>query len=155
MFFVNYLLHKPCLIYTLWTNFNMKQLIFIAVSLILLTGCKKAIEKKAEDAILKAMTDGQWAVTSFTTNGTDITSDFSAYKFQYFDNYTVNAIKTGVVEKTGTWQGDVNTMSISADFPNALNPLLLLNGTWHITDNSWTYVRATMSVGSEVRTLRL
>ena len=133
----------------------MKQLIFIAVSLILLTGCKKTIEKKAEDAILKAMTDGQWAVTSFTTNGTDITSDFSAYKFQYFDNYTVNAIKTGVVEKTGTWQGDVNTMSISADFPNALNPLLLLNGTWHITDNSWTYVRATMSVGSEVRTLRL
>ncbi len=133
----------------------MKQLIFIAVSLILLTGCKKAIEKKAEDAILKAMTDGQWAVTSFTTNGTDITSDFSAYKFQYFDNYTVNAIKTGVVEKTGTWQGDVNTMSISADFPNTLNPLLLLNGTWHITDNSWTYVRATMSVGSEVRTLRL
>src|SRR5258708_7313399 len=133
----------------------MKQLIFILVSLALLTGCRKTIEKKAQDAILKAMTDGQWVITSFTSNGTDITSDFSAYKFQYFDNYTVNAIKTGVVEKTGTWQGDVNTMSISANFPSALNPLLLLNGTWLVSDYSWTYVKATMTIGSEVRTLRL
>ena len=133
----------------------MKQLIFILVSLALLTGCRKTIEKKAQDAILKAMTDGQWVITSFTSNGTDITSDFSAYKFQYFDNYTVNAIKTGVVEKTGTWQGDVNTMSISANFPSALNPLLLLNGTWLVSDYSWTYVKATMTIGSEVRALRL
>jgi exonuclease III len=133
----------------------MKRLIFILTGLILLAGCKKAVEKKAEDAILKAMTDGQWAITSFTINGTDITSDFTAYKFQYFDNYTVNAINNGTVEKTGTWLGDVNTMNISADFPNATNPLLLINGTWHITDNSWTYVKATMTVGSELRTLRL
>jgi len=133
----------------------MKLFIFILASLVSLAGCKKTIEKKAEDAILKAMTDGQWAVTNFTINGTDITSDFTAYKFQYFDNYTVNAIKNGAVENTGTWLGDVNSMSISANFPNATNPLLLINGTWHITDNSWTYVKATMTVGTEVRTLRL
>ena len=133
----------------------MKQFIFILTSLVFLVGCKKTIEKKAEDAILKAMTDGQWAITSFTINGTDITSDFTAYKFQYFDNYTVDAIKNGTVEKTGTWMGDVNTMNISANFPSASNPLLLINGTWHITDNSWTYVKATMTVGTEVRTLRL
>ena len=42
------------------------------------------------------MTDGQWVITNFTSNGTDLTSDFSSYKFQYFDNYTVNAIKNGV-----------------------------------------------------------
>ena len=35
-----------------------------------------------------------------------ITSDFSAYKFQYYSNYTVDAIKNGVVEKTGTWDGE-------------------------------------------------
>ncbi len=133
----------------------MKKHILIILSLVLLTACKKTIEKKAEDAILKAMTDGQWVITNFTTNGTDITSDFTGYKFQYFSDYTVDAIKNGTVEKTGTWLGDANTMNISADFPNAVNPLLLLNGTWHITDNSWTYVKATMTVGSEVRTLRL
>jgi hypothetical protein len=46
-------------------------------------------------------------------------------------------------------------MSIVASFPNATNPLVLLNGTWHVTDNSWTYVKATMTVGTEVRSLRL
>ena len=133
----------------------MKKLTLIILGAILLTSCKKLVEQKAQDAILKAMTDGQWVITNFTSNGTDLTSDFSSYKFQYFDNYTVNAIKNGTVDKTGTWQGDVNTMSISANFANAVNPLLLLNGTWHITDNGWTYVDATMTVGSEVRTLKL
>jgi len=132
----------------------MKQLLII-ISLACLTGCKKVIEKKAETAIMNAMTDGQWVITTFISNGTNITTDFSAYRFQYFTNYTVNAIKSGTVENTGNWEGDVNTMSIFANFPNATNPLLLLNGTWHVTDNSWTYVKATMTVGSETRTLRL
>jgi len=132
----------------------MKQLLII-ISLACLTGCKKVIEKKAETAIMNAMTDGQWVITTFTSNGTNITTDFSAYRFQYFSNYTVNAIKSGTVENTGNWEGDVNTMSIFANFPNATDPLLLLNGTWHVTDNSWTYVKATMTIGSETRTLRL
>ena len=132
----------------------MKQLLII-ISLACLTGCKKVIEKKAETAIMNAMTDGQWVITTFISNGTNITTDFSAYRFQYFTNYTVNAIKSGNVENTGNWEGDVNTMSIFANFPNATNPLLLLNGTWHVTDNSWTYVKATMTVGNETRTLRL
>jgi len=132
----------------------MKQLLII-ISLACLTGCKKVIEKKAETAIMNAMTDGQWVITTFISNGTNITTDFSAYRFQYFTNYTVNAIKSGNVENTGNWEGDVNTMSIFANFPNATNPLLLLNGTWHVTDNSWTYVKATMTIGNETRTLRL
>ena len=132
----------------------MKQLLII-ISLACLTGCKKVIEKKAETAIMNAMTDGEWTITTFISNGTNITTDFSAYQFQYFSNYTVNAIKSGTVENTGNWEGDVNTMSIFANFPNATNPLLLLNGTWHVTDNSWTYVKATMTIGNETRTLRL
>ena len=133
----------------------MKKLSFVVVAVILLSGCHKIIEQKAQDAIVKAMTQGQWEITNFTSNGTDMTANFSGYTFQYLENYTVNAIKNGTVEKTGTWQEDVNTMSISANFPNAVDPLLLLNGTWHITENSWTYVKATMTVGSEIRTLRL
>ena len=133
----------------------MKNFVIITLGFFFLTGCKKIVEKQAENAIVKAMTDGQWVITSFTTDSTDITGDFTSYKFQYFANYTVDAIKNGTVEKTGTWQGDANTMSISANFSGASNPILLLNGTWHITDNSWTYVKATMTVNSEVRTLRL
>jgi hypothetical protein len=129
--------------------------LLIILSFVLLAGCKKLIEKKAENAIMKAMTDGQWVITSFISNDSNITNDFSPYRFQYFDNYTVDAIKNGTVENTGNWDGDVNTMNIMASFPNATNPLLLLNGTWHVTDNSWTYVEATMTVGSTTRSLRL
>jgi hypothetical protein len=133
----------------------MKKSFLIIISVLLLAGCKRAIKDVAENAILNAMTDGQWAVTSFTTNGTDITTDFSSYRFQYFRNYNVDAIKNGTVEKTGSWQADPAAMNISANFTNVTDPLLLINGTWHITDNSWTYVKATMTIGTEVRTLRL
>jgi hypothetical protein len=129
--------------------------ILIILSLICLAGCKKTIEKKAENAIMNAMTDGQWVITSFVAGDSDITSTFSPYRFQYFSNYTVDAIKNGIVENTGSWDGDYNSMSIVANFPNATNPLLLLNGTWHVTNNSWTYVVATMTVGNSTRSLRL
>jgi len=132
----------------------MKPLLIIS-SLVLLCSCKKAIEKRAENAIMKAMTDGQWVITSFISDGSNITNDFSPYRFQYFDNYTVDAIKNGTVESTGNWDGDVNAMNIIASFPNATNPLVLLNGTWHVTDNSWTYVKATMTTGTTTRSLRL
>ena len=135
-------------------KFSMKPLLII-LSLICLAGCKKTIEKKAENAIMKAMTDGQWVITSFISDGSNITTDFSTYRFQYFSNYTVNAIKSGTVEATGNWDGDASAMNIIANFPNVTDPLLLLNGTWHITDNSWTYVEATMTVGNTIRSLRL
>jgi len=141
-------------IYILSIQFFMKSLLII-LSLICLAGCKKTIEKKAENAIMKAMTDGQWVITSFISDGSNITTDFSTYRFQYFSNYTVNAIKSGTVEATGNWDGDASAMNIIANFPNVTNPLLLLNGTWHITDNSWTYVEATMTVGNTIRSLRL
>jgi hypothetical protein len=133
----------------------MKRAALIFITCLGLLSCQKTVENAAENAILNAMTDGQWVVTSFTTNGTDITSDFTGYKFQYKRDYTVDAIKNGTVEKTGTWQADAVAMNITGNFPNASNPLLLINGTWHITDNGWTYVKATMTVGSETRTLRL
>ena len=122
---------------------------------ILGTGCQKAIEKKAENAIISAMTDGQWVITNFVNNGFTITSDFSAYKFQYYSNYTVDAIKNGVVENTGTWNGDPATMMITANFNGAVAPLDLINGSWHIDDNSWTYVVASQASGSTIKRLRL
>jgi len=101
------------------------------------------------------MTDGQWAITSFTLNGTNITSDFNGYKFQYYSNKTVDAIKNGSVEKTGTWDGNANAMTTSANFPSATNPLLMINGSWNIINSSWTYVTATQTVGTDVKTMRL
>lgn len=133
----------------------MKKVILIFSVALLLAGCKKTVEKIVGDAIIQAMTNGQWVVTSFTQNGTDITSSFSAYKFKYYSNKTVDAIKNGSVEMTGNWDGDATTMTTSANFAAATNPLSLVNGTWHITNNSWTYIAVTQTNGSETKTMRL
>jgi hypothetical protein len=133
----------------------MKRILAVGCALILLTGCKKTIESIQEDLIVKAMTDGEWKVTSFTQNGTDITSSFSAYKFKYYSNKTVDAINNGSVEKTGTWDGDAGTMTTWASFTNATTPLELINGSWHIDNNSWTFVVATQTNSGGTKTMRL
>ena len=133
----------------------MKKVI-IAISLALvLGGCKKAIDKLKENAVISAMTDGQWVITSFVNNGTVITPDFSTYKFQFYSNQTVDAINNGVVEKTGTWDGNASAMTITANFSNSGASLTLINGIWHIDNNSWTFVVASQNSNNELRTLRL
>lgn len=133
----------------------MRKVSIIAIFFLLLSGCKKSIEKLKENAVISAMTEGQWVIKSFVKNGTIITSDFDGYKFQFFSNNTVDAIKNNIVEKTGTWNGDVTTMTIAANFPNVLLPLSQINGNWHVDDNSWTFVVASQNSGSETKTMRL
>jgi hypothetical protein len=133
----------------------MKRLIMACSLLLLLTGCKKAIENAQDDLVIRAMTDGEWVISSFTVNSNPITPDFSTYKFKYYSNRTVDAIKSGTGEKTGTWDGNTTTMIISANFSAATYPLDQINGSWLITRNGWTYVEATQTVGPDVKTLRL
>jgi len=132
---------KPLLIFILLTSF--------------FSGCKKSIEKIQEDMVIKAMTDGVWKITSFTLNSTNITSDFTNYRFKYYSNKTVDAINSGIVENTGTWDGNANTMTTSANFNSPGYPLSLINGNWHIDNNSWTYVLASQTVGSDTKIMRL
>lgn len=101
------------------------------------------------------MTDGQWAVTNFTENGATITSSFSGYKFKYYADKTVDAIKNAVFEKKGTWDGNASTMTTSANFPNVTAPLDLINGNWHIDRNGWTFVEATQTINGTTKTMRL
>ncbi len=123
--------------------------------LLLLSGCKKAVENAQEDLVIRAMTDGEWVINGFTLNSNTITADFSGYKFKYYSNRTVDAIKNGTVEKTGTWDGNATTMIITANFPSATYPLNLINGSWLVTRNGWTFVEANQTAGSDVKTLRL
>lgn len=132
----------------------MRKVLLIVSLIFLLSGCKKSIEKIKENAVISAMTDGQWIITNFVRNDTIITLDFNNYKFQFYSNNTVDAIKNGNVEKTGTWSGDAATMTIESNFPNAELPLGLINGNWHIDNNSWTFVVASQKSGDE-KTMRL
>ena len=129
----------------------MKKL-YTILFLFLLAGC---IKKKQEDLVVNAMVDGQWKVTKFIKAGTDITPDFSNYKFQFRTNFTVDAINNGTVEKTGSWNADATTQTITSDFTNAGTPVSFLNGTWKITNNSWTWVEATQSLNGQLYSLRL
>ncbi|MBI3137340.1 MAG: lipoprotein [Sphingobacteriales bacterium] len=133
----------------------MKKHLLAFSLVLLLAGCEKAIQHAQEDLVIRAMTDGQWVITSFTLNSTNISSDFTNYRFKYYSNKTVDAINNGAVENTGTWEGNANTMTISANFAAPAYPLTLINGNWQITRNSWTYVEATQSSGSDIKTLRL
>ena len=133
----------------------MKKL-YIPLFFVLLLGCtKKAVEQAQTNIVIQAMTSGQWKVTSFTRAGTDVTASFSPYLFQFNTNLTVDAINGGTVEKTGSWNADATAQTISSNFTNASDPLDLLNGTWAITNNSWTWVQASQTVNGEYRTLRL
>jgi hypothetical protein len=134
---------------------TMKKLIPLIVLLFSLAGCKKAVEVIQEDLVVKAMTDGQWVITSFTLNSTNITADFPTYKFKYYSNKTVDAIKNGTTEKTGSWDGNASAMTTWANFTSASYPLSLINGTWNIINNGWTFVVATQTNGSETKTMRL
>ncbi len=126
--------------------------IFTVIFLFLLAGC---VKKKQEDMVVNAMVEGQWKVTRFMKASSEITSDFANYKFQFKTNFTVDAINNGTVEKTGSWNADATTQTITSNFTNAGTPLTLLNGTWHITNNSWTWVEATQSLSGELYSLRL
>jgi len=101
------------------------------------------------------MVSGQWAVTRFTLNGTDQTSSFSGYRFQYYRNMTVDAIHNGTVETTGQWDGDVSTRSTWALFTGAAPPVSYLNGTWLITNNTLNYVILTQTDAGNNKFMRL
>ena len=133
----------------------MKNVLVVALVLLALSSCKKFVESVQEDLVVKAMTDGQWRVTSFKRDNNDVTASFSSYTFQFRQDKSVEAISNGAVESRGTWNGNAEKKTIASSFTNAAVTLMLLNGTWQITNNSWTFVEATQTVNNEVRTLRL
>ena len=130
--------------------------IFIAfLCLLTLCSCKKIIDKQKENFVLSVMTEGQWVITQFVRSGDTLTSSFSPYTFQFNRDYTVDAIKENGIESKGSWNGDPENMIISASFPNAADPVAMINGSWHIDRNSLSYVEASQKNGAEEKLLRL
>lgn len=119
------------------------------------TNCKKFIENKKEDALLDIMTDGKWIITSFVKNTVDLTPNFSGYAFKYYTDRTVDALKDGSLEKKGNWDGDVETMTTWAEFQNATQPLIEINGSWHIDDSGINYVIASQRGAIDAKEMRL
>lgn len=133
----------------------MKNFLLFLPLLLSVAACQKTVEKKAEDIIIRAMVNGQWVVTKFAKGNNDVTADFAGYRFQFRENNTVEALKDGSFTASGSWQGNPYARSIASQFNNAVHPLVLLNGVWLVTNNSWTFVEATQTVNGEAYSLRL
>jgi len=127
----------------------MRFIFCLAVALVSFSGCKKKVESVKEDLLLKLIVEGQWFVKKYDKGSNEITSAFSAYSFQFKKNFTVDAINYGTVENTGTWNGSIDTKTITSNFQNPSPTLALLNGTWLVTDSGLDYVKATQSINGE------
>jgi hypothetical protein len=116
--------------------------------------CKKAIEKKAQDMVMEAITDGQWMVEQYFEDTNNLSSQFQNYYFKFNSNGTL----TGTVNSSitsGTWVPNVSNYTITSDFPSAIDPLKKLNGVWKIKDSDWDYVKAQMSTSDGTKVLAL
>jgi hypothetical protein len=136
----------------------MKNLLTLSLLTILLSctaGCKKIIEKQKENFVMAVMTEGQWKITRFVQANDTITSQFSAYSFQFNRDYTVDAINDGAIEFKGTWQGNPETMDITANFPTPTETIGKINGVWNIYQHSLTYVMASQTASGMDKYLRL
>jgi hypothetical protein len=137
----------------------MKKLLPLIVTgffaLFLSTSCKKAIEKKAQDMVLDAMTDGEWIVEQYIEGSNNISGQFLNYSFRFYKDGTV----TGTVNSAttnGTWAANASDYTIASDFPTATDPIKKLNGLWKIKDSYWDFVKAERATadGTNVLTLR-
>src|SRR5688572_12530823 len=109
--------------------------------------CKKAIEKKAQDMIMDAITNGEWIVEQYLEGSNNISNQFLNYSFRFYKDGTV----TGTISSTttsGTWVGNPTDYTIKSEFPSASDPLKKLNGLWKIKDSYWDFVKADMVTAS-------
>jgi len=112
----------------------MKRLYPILLSGIFLVSCKKFIQQQEEKAAISIVTSGEWYVSGYEQNDSNITTAFSGYLFKFDANNTVTGIINGD-STVGEWLVNISAKTITSDFPGAGYPLNQLNETWLITDS--------------------
>ena len=134
----------------------MSRTLLVLALLGFFTNCKKVKEDLIERQVINFITDGRWKVTEFSKNSVDYTSDFAGFEFDFKTNNYVDAIKNGMVQKTGTWEGDPNALTITSAFPlDAPLPLPYLNGVWKLVDGGDNFAKATKNENGQFSTLTL
>lgn len=133
----------------------MKYFFVLLLSIGLLQGCTKILDKQQENIVTSVITDGRWQVSKYLQGTTDRAAEFNGYAFQFQPNDSIDAIRNNVVERKGFWQVNTSARTITSNFTNAADPLLMLNGTWNIVKTTWTSVEATQTVNSTERRLFL
>jgi hypothetical protein len=128
--------------------------LFLLIGSADLSSCKKVVQQQEQNALEAVITNGTWVVTRYLQNDSDITAAFSGYVFQFQSSGVVTGTKSGTASD-GTWTGDINTHTITADFPTAGYPLNALSAVWTITDSYTDSVAAMTTVDSATNILNL
>ena len=134
---------------------KLKPLILTGcIALFFSMSCKKAIEKKAQDMIMDAITNGEWIVEQYFEGSNNISSQFLNYYFKFNSNGTVTCTISST-STNGTWVGNSSDYTITAEFPSAGDPLKKFNGVWKLKDSYWDFVKAEMPTSSGTNVLML
>jgi hypothetical protein len=112
----------------------MNRLYPILLSCIFIVSCKKFIQNQEEKAAVSIVTSGEWYVSGYEQNDSNITAAFSGYLFKFDANNTVTGIINGDSTE-GEWLVNISAKTITSDFPGGGYPLNQLNETWLITDS--------------------
>ncbi|AEW01727.1 hypothetical protein Niako_5492 [Niastella koreensis GR20-10] len=132
----------------------LKPLILVGCLTLISMSCKKAIEKKAEDMVMDAITHGEWIVEQYFEGSNNLSSLFSAYSFKFNSDGTLIGTANSV-STNGTWAPNVSDYTIDSEFPTAVDPLTRLIGVWKIKDSDWDYVKAEMVTANGTKLLIL
>jgi hypothetical protein len=134
---------------------KLKPLILTGfIALLFSASCKKAIEKKAQDMVMEAITSGEWIVEQYFEGSNNLSNQFQDYYFRFNSDGTL----TGTVNSNvtnGTWTPNISDYTINSEFPTAVDPLKKLNGVWKLKDSDWDYVKAEMTTSDGTKLLIL
>jgi hypothetical protein len=121
-----------------------KLLSILVISGLFSSCIKQAIEDTQQQRVIDAVTKGAWFISSFKKDSFDYTPAFAGYLFYFKEDGSVRAVKDSV-PLNGTWIGDIAARTITSEFSSAVQPILLLNGTWKVEDSYTNYIVASMA----------
>jgi uncharacterized membrane protein len=119
--------------------------IVFAITILLLSGCKKILESTGvSNALLqqyfeKNILNNDFIVSLATDNGTDITAQYNGYVFRLTKNTLLDGPITGTYNGTtvytGTWScnDDYSKLDININQPSVPAGFVFLNRAWRFT----------------------
>jgi hypothetical protein len=133
-----------------------KATLFVAVVMLsfIFSSCEKAEQFIQKAVLTEIITNDRWLVEAFAVSGTDVTTEYAPYQFEFNTNGTLTAIKA-TETIVGEWKEDLNALSIHTNFKNPTPTLERFNNVWYINKTSATYVEAKAITATGVFTLKL
>jgi hypothetical protein len=108
--------------------------VVFATLLLLLGGCKKAIEQKQQNLFEDNILNRDFVVSLATDSGVDITTQFNSYTFQLAKNTLLDGPMTATNSSSpvinGTWSANDDYSKLTINLPSNITGFSFLNREW-------------------------